>query len=141
LSRVQDRCIHSTWAYGEYLHLQHSALLHCHSETIHTIGGQVKCSVRSMFSCCFALAISSVLVVWLLLSQCSTRCLRRAEGTCLQRAGLLLDRRQGFQARASGFANPTYLRSLAVNACGGSGGERVLALSAEQYNLLLFADV
>jgi len=34
-------------------------------EVRRTIGGQVKCSVRSMFSCCFALAILSIVLVLL----------------------------------------------------------------------------
>jgi hypothetical protein len=59
-----------------------------------------------------------VAVVAMLNSMFATR-----RGTCLQRAGMSLDGRQGFDARASVFACPASLRALAVNGCGGEGKE------------------
>ena len=58
---------------------------------IHTIGGQEKCSVRSIFSCCFALAIMSRRVVGAVVANAqlglfATR--RPTRGTCLPQTGI-----------------------------------------------------
>ncbi len=80
-------------------------LPHHDSLDIHTIGGQVKCSVRSIFSCCFALAILSVrcgvvALVADVVANAVNPLFATRRGTCLLRAtpGMLLDGRQGWVA-------------------------------------------
>jgi len=75
-----------------------------------------------------------VAVVAMLNSMFATR-----RGTCLPRAGTLLDGRQGFDARASRLACPAYLGVHSASGCGGEG-KQIGTLRGTD-SLLLFAVV